>query len=179
MSVTKHPISSFQELESAADDSDEIHFKLGGHQWLLVDDGNPATPESKTLIDCDNSDRSQDFANTEEFISCQIDGQDLADCWEQMSEVAAWSVQFESLEEFVQAIEDGCEIQFSLGNTAFNLGDNSDQKFYRQLTYRVQEEGQERLEIKKFKDLDQLLSYEIAGKPLSKLWQKMQNVDYG
>lgn len=96
-----------------------------------------------------------------------------------MSEVAAWNVQFESLEEFVQAIEDGCEIQFSLGNTAFNLGDNSDQRVYRQLTYRVQEEGQERLEIKKFKDLDQLLSFEIAGKPLSKLWQKMRNVDYG
>ena len=46
MSVSKRPISSFQELETAADDSDEIHFKLNGQQWLLVDDGNPLTPES-------------------------------------------------------------------------------------------------------------------------------------
>ena len=120
MSVSKRPISGFQELETAADDSDEIHFKLNGQQWLVVDDGNPLTPASKTLINCDLPEDQQFFANTEEFLTCQIGGQSLADCWPQMSEVAVWSVQFDSLEEFVQAIKDGCDIKFSLaGSTAW------------------------------------------------------------
>ncbi|GHV97274.1 hypothetical protein lacNasYZ03_04400 [Lactobacillus nasalidis] len=179
MSVTKRPISSFQELETAADDSDEIHFKLNGHQWLLVDDGNPLTPESKTLINCDLPEEQQNFANTAEFLRCEIAGRPLKACWEEMSEVAVWSVQFESLEEFVQAIEDGCDIQFSLGGQEYCLEQNSDRKVYRQLTYRVVKDGRARTRVEKFADLDQLLGFEIAGKSLGKQWSAMRNVDYG
>lgn len=177
MSVSKRPISSFQELETAADDSDEIHFKLNGQQWLLVDDGNPLTPESKTLINCDLPEEQQFFANTEEFLNCQIAGQSLADCWPQMSEVAVWSVQFDSLEEFVQAIKDGCDIQFSLAGRQYSLGQSSERKVYRQLTWRVEKGGQ--MKVEKFADLKQLLAFEIAGQSLGKQWSAMKNVDYG
>lgn len=177
MSVSKRPISSFQELEIAADDSDEIHFKLNGQQWLLVDDGNSLTPASKTLINCDLPEEQQFFANTEEFLTCQIGGQSLADCWPQMSEVAVWSVQFDSLEEFVQAIKDGCDIKFSLAGRQYSLGQSSERKVYRQLAWRFEKGGQ--MKVEKFADLKQLLAFEIAGQSLSKQWSAMKNVDYG
>ncbi|TXG09512.1 hypothetical protein [Lactobacillus delbrueckii] len=177
MSVSKRPISSFQELETAADDSDEIHFKLNGQQWLLVDDGNSLTPASKTLINCDLPEEQQFFANTEEFLTCQIGGQSLADCWPQMSEVAVWSVQFDSLEEFVQAIKDGCDIKFSLAGRQYSLGQSSEREVYRQLTWCLEKGGQ--MKVEKFADLKQLLAFEIDGQSLGKQWSAMKNVDYG
>lgn len=151
MSVSKRPISDFQELETAADDSDEIH--------------------------CDLPEEQQFFANTEEFLTCQIGGQSLADCWPQMSEVAVWSVQFDSLEEFVQAIKDGCDIKFSLAGRQYSLGQSSERKVYRQLAWRLEKGGQ--MKVEKFADLKQLLAFEIAGQSLGKQWSAMKNVDYG
>ncbi len=117
------------------------------------------------------------FANTEEFLTCQIGGQSLADCWPQMSEVAVWSVQFDSLEEFVQAIKDGCDIKFSLAGRQYSLVQSSERKVYRQLTWRLEKSGQ--MKVEKFADLKQLLAFEIAGQSLGKQWSAMKNVDYG
>lgn len=179
MSVTQCPINSFYELAQQAGKSDELHFTLGGDPWLLVDDEDPDSDATKTLINCNDPAVTASFATIEDFLTCKINGRTLKEQWSELTDVSCWYIRFDSLEEFVQTIKDGCEIQFSLDGRQYLLAENSDQQSYRQLTYTNYSKQADPAFIAKFRSLDELLSYKIGGQPLSKLWTRMRNVDYG